>query len=149
METSQQMALYRETADCNMSPLVFLGGMVTLLAVSLLQKNTTLHSNVERLEDEIEMAHMHQEVLEKDIHDLEYALQQRGGEPRELQSEIIGILNHNKKGMQAKELHNALVGLMPHITKKDVNSMLYKMSNKKMLTKKVVPSENAPLWLMA
>lgn len=142
------MTPYSVTPDCNVSPVLLMGSMIALLAASLMKKNIVLRSNIERLEDEIEMAHMHQEVLERDIGCLEHALahKHKQDQPHDLESEIIGILSQNKKGMLSKDVHKIIVSYMPLVTKKDVNSMLYTMDNKKLVNKKTSRSSSAPLW---
>jgi hypothetical protein len=104
----------------------------------------------EILEKELEMAHKHQDVLEEDIKNLEASvalLSVRASQPQNLQAAITGLLQKKAGGLVCKQLLSTLALTMPEITKKDVNSTLYKMKVKKIVKIKS-NFDKVPVWLL-
>lgn len=64
-----------------------------------------------------------------------------------LQSAIINLLQKNTRGLSCKQILTMLSPIMPDLTKKDVNSILYKMKVKKVV-KLRSNFEKVPAWLL-
>ena len=104
----------------------------------------------EILEKELEMAHKHQDVLEEDIKNLQASvalLSTRASQPQNLQTAITNILQNNTDGLVCKDILTMLTPTMPELTKKDVNSILYKMKVKKVVKIKS-NFVKVPVWLL-
>jgi len=109
-------------------------------------------TKVEILQKELEMAHRHQDIIEEDNKNLQESItllinSTPASHPQNLQSAIINLLQKNTRGLSCKQIVSMLSPIMPDLTKKNVNSMLYKMKVKKVV-KLRSNFEKVPSWLL-
>jgi len=110
-------------------------------------------TDAEVLEKQLEMAHVHQGVLEEDIKNLEASIMlltnsTPASHPENLKYAILNILQNNTRGLTCKDILSILSTTMPDMTKKHVNSMLYTMKVKKFVSIKN-KSARVPVWVLA
>jgi len=147
METSQQMISYTQPSINQIDPTMLLGALSLIM---LLGVNTKKQYQIAALKREQTMSQQHQAVLTADICDLEDAISHLTAVaiPKDdIQSAIISFLGNDRRGMKVKDIHHAIAESMPNVTKSEVNSMLYKLGNKKIL-RKVSVSKAAPTWIL-
>ena len=130
-------------------------GVCAILAFMGMTRNNIpeYRLQIEELQKDLEIAHEHQYVLEEEIHDMESSIfhimnAPPATNPENLRAVILTLLQNNKSGMKCKEILNIALGLMPDLTKNNINSILYKMKNMKIIREKKT-SEKAPTWVLA
>ena len=156
---SYEMIPYEAPTDLYANPIALFSTFVLVALLFITYEEVPLDAakdnhcpptREEILEKELEMAHKHQDVLEEDIKNLEASvalLSVRPSQPQNLQTAITDLLQKKAGGLVCKQLLSTLALTMPEITKKDVNSTLYKMKVKKIVKIKS-NFDKVPVWLL-
>ena len=158
------MIAYAAPTDIYADPTAFIGVFLlyALLCMSyeevpqykLIKEEVSEYTptKVEILQKELEMAHKHQDIIEEDNKNLQESIallinSTPASHPQNLQSAIINLLQKNTRGLMCKQILTMLSPIMPDLTRKDVNSMLYKMKVKKVVKLKS-NFDKVPTWLL-
>lgn len=143
--SSDQLALvpYRhQTPDW--SSLVYIG-LLTLLSLESITSKTN-NQTVEDLKLELELARKHIEVLENDIDNFKVLLNDLMKPTDDLDEYILSALLENENGLSAKMILAYIQTDTQEYTKRDINSRLYTLMNKKIVKKS---NDKAPIWSLA
>ena len=142
------MAHYATSTDFCLDPSSFLSVFAILIVLNIVK--TREASEADYLQEQLELAHNHQQVLEEDIANLQssVSLLINNSHKENLEAIITTLLQDKPCGMKCKYMLATILPCMPHLTKKDLNSVLYKMKSKNILQIKQ-SSDKAPKWILA
>ena len=145
------MAPYTRSNEFHADPITFLSVLSALAIFQMLLSNASSKKEQE-LKKQLEMAHKHQELLEQDIDDLQSSLElmisaTSASHNENVEDAIVILLQHNPRGLKCSDILKSILPAMPDMGKKSLNSILYKMNNRNIITKKNT-TDIAPTWIL-